>query len=254
MNLNKYIYRKSRFTDKKFDGSFESFYQSALVPIFVKRDKQYFLIGTGFLIGHEKGDFLISANHVVKNNGREFFTEDRGRFVNITGTLNQPVIISQDKLLKESIDIDFCAIKLTDNFLRELEHKPFIFNQSLVYSKNDFQKDDTLIAAGYLISKTKFILKLRYLKSSIFIHQLDFVKNESNYYTYYIPIKRPDGSNLPELNGLSGSPIFCHPKDSKDIFIAGIGKAYRIDKINMRIEIFFEPMPLVLKFIGSDGV
>ncbi|MCG6170127.1 hypothetical protein LFX25_19680 [Leptospira sp. FAT2] len=254
MNLNKYIYRKLRIDDKKFNGSIESFYQNVVVPIFVKRDKQYFLIGTGFILGHRKDHFLISANHVVKDNGKEFYTHDKGRFVNITGTLNQPVIINENKVLKDLIDIDFCTIKLSDNFLQELVHLPIIFDHSLVYSKDDFKEGDSLIVAGYLISKTEFVLKLRRLKSSIFVHQLDFVKNELGYYNYYIPIKRSDGSSLPELNGLSGSPIFYIPKDSKDIFIAGIGKAYRVDKIATRIDIFFEPMSLVLKFIESDGV
>ncbi|TGK12927.1 hypothetical protein [Leptospira stimsonii] len=196
-----------------------------MVQIFESKGKTYKLIGTGFIVRKQGDLFLLTAAHVLPKDQRKYFVYSQKVFHQLSGDLYYPEITAS----KEGVDIaklfpDFCFIKLSEVFVESALSEFIVFDESLL-GQGPYSTNGIFLIAGYLISKTKFVLKTRVLDSFLFCHELSPAKVHELPYLV-LPYLRKEGSKMPELNGLSCSPIFYVPPDSNAISIIGVATHY----------------------------
>lgn len=218
---------------------------TALVQIFQLNGVKYELIGTGFIFSRNDEFFLISAAHVFDATKEAYVYWDN-KMSRLTGAIGYPkpkIPLNHSTVQKR---LDFCAIRLENNFVRDELPDILVFDDSRISGKIHIQGASFI--AGFLISKTKHVLGANTLHPYLFFNQLEFRTSKTSEY-FVLPRYRPDGTPIPKLNGMSGAPILHIPLDETRLLLIGIGKYYVLNEDSQEILIGFEPLEMYLRHL-----
>ncbi|MCL8268399.1 hypothetical protein [Leptospira weilii] len=234
-----------------FSEDLEDCLAQMVIPIFVKNGNRVELRGTGFLIKHLGIDYLVSAHHVFENEQDYYCLLDIQGFIILKGEIMTYIPIGL--MTKDTFEIykpDIVYFKLPEGYLN-LFKRAFVPFRSSSLLKEESVEFDRIFLFGFIISKTKHLVSMGKLLIGMDILQFEPNILDGNKLIVDKALTREDNSKLPELHGLSGSPVFCFTK--KGLHILGVAKEYRKDKENNKLEVYFEPISLLNRFLhGKD--
>ncbi|MCG6195498.1 hypothetical protein LFX25_19845 [Leptospira sp. FAT2] len=250
--FGKFIRQKIKFKEKKYDGSFASLIHCTGIPIFKKEKLRYELHGSGFIIHQKEKSKLVTARHVFEGKGTEFYVSHKEEFIPIEGDAHFPYFsYDVEGKISGQFKPDFCIITLTKLFMKKNADNIIGFDESFIYQHRSFGAG-IFIIAGFLTSKTEFIVNSKFLYVRAFSHELTPILTETGKIMFALPWKTEEGDLQPELNGLSGAPIFYIPTHENRLYIIGIGKEYEVNRSKGIIDISIEPF--IIDYLHCDGV
>jgi hypothetical protein len=229
---------------EEFD-EFADFLHKSSIPIFCKVDKKFEIIGTGFLLKLKDNLFLITAKHIFEQ-FLEIYSFDGLSFFQIIGLVNFP-IINQKEISSGESEPDIAVIKLNTETLDKILIKYKYFNEDIISRIIDIE-DSIFFIAGFLNSKSRFLVSERRLYLELFSQEVKF-KEYNNEIIFSTQGLERNENSFPALNGLSGSAIYQVNLTNKKLSIIGIGKSYTFYDKKHNFEVNSELAFIVIDFI-----
>jgi hypothetical protein len=174
-------------------------------------DAPYSGCGTCFLVLHNKQTYIVTAKHVVNGNLGESLMVFPNRNTDLSIPINVQITIDNP----DSFDTDYSDIVIYRIDHDQLHIEPGSVMRTVDFSKYDHHwaarhRDSGYYMLGfpvehrivnyeeYLVSSTQHLLTGRYFgpSASQYCHEIEFVAL----------------NGVTDLNGLSGSPVFCAAK------------------------------------------
>lgn len=199
--------------------------RKAIVPLYLEDYPSHVeLIGTGICVNYKGNYLILTASHVAKQFSEKSLVVPE--FINDTSNFELVNIKGSSSYIKnEFLDIGYFKLE------ESLKGVPFLDFDNTVCSTGDFIK---FVLYGYPCSKNKQRGTVMEAKPySISAIMADLSREQANLKRFEFPILFDKNKVwvdnkpvvAPDLNGMSGGPIFA-TKNNKDYFLFGLIEKY----------------------------